>query len=57
MSIVYTQKLDADSEVSVVLDQGGNENPFRIAPEFFMWGYKLYGSGYNLLEETDISCL
>ena len=58
-AVIFYQGLVEEGDfVGVTVDQGETAmNPFRIPATFLQWGYKLYGTGYNLINITDDSCV
>ena len=54
LALIYRGAIDDVSDVQVIVI---TDDPDIIDPKALQVGYKLYGPGYTLLDEPDISCL
>lgn len=54
VSLIYRGMIDDVSDVKVI---AMSENDEVVLPKGLQVGYKLYGPGYMLLDEPDVSCL
>ena len=55
VALFYEVLLTEESEIDV--EVRSSSRTFFIEPQHLQWGYKLYGSGYNLITETSDTCL
>ena len=55
VALFYEVLLLAESTIEV--KAGSDGDPFRVEPQELQWGYKLYGEGYNLIDELNDDCI
>ena len=56
MSLFYEAVVEGTEEI-VVTVMGGMTRDFFIGAQQLQWGYRLYGTGYELITMTDTSCV
>ena len=55
LAIFYEGAIAADSKVEVTVMSG--TRVFEVPAEYLQWGYKLYNSGYPLIDTLDTTCV
>ena len=55
IALFYEGVITEETEVKVTINSSGRS--YGIEPLNLQWGYKLYGSGYNLISETNDDCI
>ena len=55
IKLFYEGVITEETEVKVTVNSSGDS--YGIDPLNLQWGYKLYGSGYNLISEPNTDCI